>query len=454
MTVASPMSFLARKRDDLAYILPGRVAARVRRVVGLTVECSGMPVPVGSFCRIYPRLGRVAVDAEVIGFREGATLLMTLGEMQGVGPGDRVECLSIEQFVPVGPHLLGRVLDGRGRPIDGKGPVRSAAARRIHGDSPHPVSRPRITEPLATGVRAIDAFATIGRGQRIGIFSGTGVGKSMLLGAIARFTQADVSVIALVGERGREVREFLEKNLGPEGRARSVVVVATGDQPPTVRVKAPFVATAIAEYFRDEGLDVALLMDSVTRVAMAQRDIGGSVGEVPATKGYTPSVFALLPRLMERAGQSPGGSITGFYNVLVEGDELAEPISDAVRGVLDGHIVLARRLAQRNHYPAVDILDSISRVMVDIVPPEHEAAAARLRASLAIYREVEELINIGAYVEGANPEADMARRVIGPLNAFLQQAIDEAADYEATCRRLLELKAMAETPAAPTAAAR
>ncbi len=446
MTQAQRPNFFARKQTELPLILSGRVTAQVRRARGLAIECSGMSVPVGSFCRVHTRLSRAVVDAEVVGFRQGTTLLMPLGEMQGVGPEDLVECVAAEQFVPVGPHLLGRILDGRGRPADGKGPVRSATMRRIHAEPPDPVTRPRIDEALPTGIRSIDAFATIGRGQRIGIFSGTGVGKSILLGQIARFSHADVTVIALVGERGREVREFIEKNLGPDGLRRSVVVVATGDQPATVRVKAPFVAAAIAEYFRDQGLDVVLLMDSVTRMAMAQRDIGGSVGEVPATKGYTPSVFAMLPRFMERAGRSPVGSITGFYTVLVETDDVADPISDAVRGVLDGHLMLTRRLAQRNHYPALDILDSISRVMVDVVPREHEAAAARLRSATAIYREVEDLINVGAYVEGANPEADAARRVIGPLHEFLRQGMYEGADFQATCKRLQELKALAEAP--------
>jgi len=422
------------------------VTARVHRVVGLTVESSAMPVPVGSFCRIHTRLSDDPVDAEVVGFREETTLLMPLGAMRGVGPGDTVECVSVEQYIPVGPHLLGRVLDGRGRPMDGKGPIRSTTMRRIYADPPDAVRRPRIDEVLPTGVRAIDGFNTVGRGQRIGIFSGTGVGKSVLMGMISRFVAADVSVIALVGERGREVREFLENNLGVEGLARSVVVVATSDQPAPVRVKAPFVATAVAEYFRDQGLDVALLMDSVTRMAMAQRDIGGSVGEVPASKGYTPSCFSLIPVLMERAGRSEAGSITGFYSVLVEGDDLNEPVSDAVRGVLDGHVVLSRRLAHRNHYPALDILGSISRVMVDIVSREHRDSAGKLRNALAVYQDAEELINIGAYVEGANPEIDKARRVIEPLNQFLRQDMDDKADFAAGVKRLQELAAAFDAP--------
>jgi flagellum-specific ATP synthase len=449
MSADAGTSIFAQKAAALDGVLAGRVTARVQRVVGLAVEASGMPIPVGSYCRIHSRLYSEPVEAEVVGFREGATLLMPLGEMRGVGPGDRVECVSVVQTVPVGPHLLGRVLDGRGRPIDGGPPIRSPVHLPVYADPPDPVSRPRVDQPLPTGVRAIDGFMTVGRGQRIGLFAGTGVGKSVLLGMISRFTAAQVSVIALVGERGREVRDFIENVLGPEGLSRSVVVVATGDQPAPVRVKAPFVATAIAEHFRDHGLDVALLMDSVTRMAMAQRDIGGSVGEVPAAKGYTPSVFSLIPRLMERGGRSPRGSITGFYTVLVEGDDINEPISDAVRGVLDGHLLLSRRLAERNHYPAIDIMGSISRVMVDVVSPEHREAAARLRAAQAVYNDVEDMINIGAYVEGANPEVDQARQVIEPLKQFLRQGMDEPTEFEATVQKMRELKQLAETPAKP-----
>ena len=436
------MSIFDSKAALLPYILPAKVSGRVRRVIGLVVEASAMPLPVGSLCRIHARLSGAEVEAEVVGFREDAVLLMPLGDMQGVGPGDRVECFATHQTVAVGPHLLGRVLDAMGRPMDGKGQIYASAAYPVYNRPPDPVKRPRISEPLATGVRAIDAFITVGRGQRIGIFSGTGVGKSVLLGMISRFTAAEVAVIALVGERGREVREFLERDLGSAGLQRSVVVIATGEQPPPLRVRAPFVATAVAEYFRDQGCDVALLMDSVTRMAMAQRDIGNSIGEVAATRGYTPSVFALLPRLLERAGRGERGSITGFYTVLVEGDDINEPISDAARGVLDGHIVLTRRLAHRGHYPAVDILESISRLQTEVASEEHLLACRRLKEAAAIYRENEDMINLGAYPPGANLEIDRARMIMGPLNEFLRQGIEERSELAATLARLRELAEM------------
>ncbi len=426
------------KRRRLPNILPARVAGRVRRVTGLIVETTPLPLPVGSLCHIFSRLSRQAVEAEVVGFRENATLMMPLGEMRGIGPGDRVESSTTEQVVAVGEHLLGRVLDGMGRPMDGKGPIVATATYPIYADPPDPVLRPRISEVLSTGVRAIDGFMTVGKGQRIGIMAGTGVGKSVLLGMLARYTKTQVSVVSLVGERGREVRDFIDRDLGPEGMARSVVVIATSDQPAPVRVKAPFVATAIAEFFRDQGADVTLLMDTVTRMAMAQRDIGGSVGEVAAAKGYTPSTFALLPRLMERAGRSPSGSITGFYTVLVEGDDMNEPIADATRGILDGHIVLSRRLAHRNHYPAIDVLESISRVQSEIVPRERLQASRRLRECLATFKDAEELINIGAYVPGANPDIDKSRNVMPDINAILQQDMLDNTPYETTMKRIME----------------
>ncbi len=445
-------SLFAEKERFLPGVLPARITGRVRRVVGLIIETSSLSVPVGSLCVIHARLAGTEVLAEVVGFRTDATLLMALGEMRGVGPGDQVECRQTQQVVPVGPHLLGRVVDGLGRPMDGRGPIYATGAYPTYADSPDPVMRPRITEVLPTGIRSIDGFLTIGRGQRIGIFSGTGVGKSVLLGMISRFTSADVSVIALVGERGREVRDFLERDLGPEGLKRSVVVIATGDQPAPVRVKAPFVATAIAEYFRDQGMDVALLMDSVTRMAMAQRDIGGSVGEVAAAKGYTPSVFAMLPRMMERSGRSEGGgSITGFYTVLVEGDDLNEPISDAVRGILDGHIVLSRRLAHRGHYPAVDINESISRLQSEIVSGEQLESSRRVKEMMSVYAEAEDLINIGAYAAGANPEIDRARELMPSLNTFLRQGMDEQGEYEDTVKQVAAL-AVSSQKAPPRAA--
>lgn len=439
-------SLFEQKRNFLSGVLAARVTGRVQRVVGLVVETSGLPVPVGSLCRIHARLSGADVEAEVVGFREGVTLLMALADMRGIGPGDPVECVETQQVVPVGPHLLGRVLDGMGRPMDDKGPVYASAAYPVYADPPDPVLRPRISEILPTGVRALDSFITLGRGQRIGIFSGTGVGKSVLMGMLSRFTSAEVSVIALVGERGREVRDFIERDLGPEGLKRSVVVIATSDQPAPVRVKAPFVATAIAEYFRDQGMDVALLMDSVTRMAMAQRDIGGSVGEVAAAKGYTPSVFAMLPQLMERSGRSERGSITGLYTVLVEGDDMNEPISDAVRGILDGHIVLSRRLAHRGHYPAVDIMESISRLQSEIVPADHLESARRVKEMMAVYSEAEDLINIGAYAEGANPEIDRARHIMPQLNEFLRQDMNERADYKASIEQLQQIAALSHQP--------
>lgn len=437
-------SMFEYKRRRLANILPAKVTGRVRRVTGLVVETSPMPLPVGSLCHISARLSGEAVEAEVVGFRENATLMMPLGEMRGIGPGDRVQSYTTEQVVPVGHHLLGRILDGMGRPMDGKGPIVATAAYPIYADPPDPVLRPRISEVLSTGIRTIDAFMTVGKGQRIGIMAGTGVGKSVTLGMLARYTDTQVSVISLVGERGREVRDFIERDLGPEGMARSVVVIATSDQPATVRVKAPFVATAVAEYFRDQGYDVTLLMDTVTRMAMAQRDIGGSIGEVAASKGYTPSTFALLPRLLERAGRSPQGSITGFYTVLVEGDDMNEPISDTVRGILDGHIVLSRKLAHKNQYPAIDILESISRVMSEIVPKEWLQASRRLRECLATFKDAEELINIGAYVTGANPEIDKARAIIPSLLQLIKQDMMDNTPYEETMKMVVELAVQSE----------
>ena len=426
------------KRLRLPNILPAKVSGRVRRVTGLIVETTPLPLPVGSLCYVFSRLSKQAVEAEVVGFRENATLMMPLGEMRGIGPGDRVESSTTEQVVAVGEHLLGRVLDGMGRPMDGKGPVVATATYPIYADPPDPVMRPRISEVLSTGVRCIDGFITVGKGQRIGIMAGSGVGKSTLLGMLTRNSDAEVAVLALIGERGREVRDFLDRDLGPEGMAKSVVVIATSDQPATVRVKAPFVATAIAEYFRDQGKNVTLLMDTITRMAMAQRDIGGSIGEVAASKGYTPSTFALMPRLMERAGRTSSGSITGFYTVLVEGDDMNEPVADTARGILDGHIVLSRRLAHRNHYPAIDVLESISRVMSEIVEKDFLQASRRLRQMLATYKEAEELINIGAYTPGSNPDIDKARNVIGDINAILQQDMYDNTPYEETVRRVLQ----------------
>lgn len=411
------------------------VSGTVAQVVGLVVESNGPAVPVGSLCRIELTSGagdgESAIPAEVVGFRDRRALLMPLGDIQGVSPGSRVIADSGRAAVSVGDGLLGRVIDGLGNPIDGKGPVDGEADYPIYGGTLNPLSRRRISEPLDTGIRAINGLLTVGQGQRIGIFAGSGVGKSVLLGMIARKGGADVNVVGLIGERGRELNEFIERDLGEEGLKRSVVVVATSDQLPLIRRRGAFIATAIAEYFRDRGLRVVLMMDSVTRFAMAQREIGLAAGEPPTAKGYTPSVFALLPQLLERAGTSDGtGSITGLYTVLVEGDDMNEPVADAARGILDGHIVLSRDLAMRNHYPAVDVLASISRVMTDIVTPEHRANAARLKRVLATYRNAEDLINIGAYVPGGNPEIDEAISLIGGINGYLRQDIFEDAPFD------------------------
>ncbi|MFS8523415.1 MAG: FliI/YscN family ATPase [Limnochordales bacterium] len=410
----------------------------VTRLIGLTVEGRGPLCTVGDLCRVFPMDGGPPIPAEVVGFQDDAILMMPLGDGTGIGPGSRIETAGRPVDVAVGPELLGRVLDGLGRPIDGGPPIVGERVP-LENRPPGPLQRRRITEPLSLGVRAIDALLTCGKGQRLGIFAGSGVGKSKLLAMMARYTEADVTCIGLVGERGREVREFIERDLGEEGLRRSVVVVATGDQPPLVRLKAALLVTAIAEHFRDQGKDVLLLMDSVTRVAMAQREVGLAIGEPPTTRGYTPSVFALLSRLLERSGPGPRGTITGLYTVLVEGDDLSEPVSDAVRGILDGHIVLSRRLAERSQYPAVDILASVSRLMPDLAGREQQEAAARVRDILATYADAEDLVNIGAYVPGSNPRIDQALERIDDVWAFLRQPIDERAPMDETVRRLTEL---------------
>jgi len=429
---------LARCAELLADIEPVRVRGRVRQAIGLVVQAEGLALPVGAACEIRIS-GGAALPCEVVGFRDDVTLLMPLGELQGVRRGDEVLCRSQVQRMPVGRGLLGRVIDAQGAPIDGGAPLAIERLNPLQARAPHPLDRERILEPLGTGVRAIDALLTCGKGQRLGLFAGSGVGKSTLLGMCARGTAADVTVIGLVGERGREVREFVEKDLGPGGLKRSVVVVETSDRPALLRVRAPFAAVAVAEYFRDEGLDVLLLLDSVTRMANAQREVGLSAGEPPATKGYPPSVFALLPRLLERAGRSGKGSITGFYTVLVEGDDVNEPIADAARSILDGHVWLSRELAVRGHYPSIDPLQSVSRLLQDVAPREQVEAATRLRALLAAYREAEDLINVGAYVKGSNPEIDLAVRCRPAIQKFLRQGITETTTLEATRSSLLDL---------------
>lgn len=432
-------AMLDRALARLTAVDPIVPVGRVQQVVGLTIEVGGLSLPIGSLCEIAVPGG--AVRAEVAGFRGDRALLIALDAMEGIRHGLAVRRVTTSPEVGVGPALLGRVIDGMGEPLDGKGAVAVQARRPLYQSAPHPLRRRRIQEPLGTGVRAVDALLTCGRGQRMGIFSGSGVGKSVLLGMLARYNQAPVTVIALVGERGREVREFIERDLGEEGLSRSVVVVATSDQAPTLRVRSAFVAAAVAEYFRDQGIDVMLLFDSVTRVAHAQREIGLAVGEPPATKGYPPSVYTMLARLLERAGQGETGSITGLYTVLVEADDVTEPIADAVRSILDGHLWLSRDLANRGHFPAVDPLQSVSRVMVDVVTEEHRAAAQEIRSLLAAHREVEDLVRVGAYVKGTHPRADRALARMEAIESFLRQGARERVDFAQAVAALRELAA-------------
>ena len=408
---------------------PIAVYGKIVDVVGLTLEATGPPMHVGDLCHIRPPRGGASVPAEVVGFRGSRILLMPLGNMDGVGPNSLVAPTFRPQTVRVGLDFLGRVVGSMGTALDGRPTPTGTASVPLLAPPPQPLSRRRIREPLATGVRAIDACITCGKGQRIGIMSGSGVGKSKLIGMIARNTSADVNVIALVGERGREVREFIEGDLGPMGLARSVVVVATSDEPALMRIKGALVATAIAEWFRKQGADVLLMMDSVTRFAMAQREVGLAIGEPPTTRGYPPSVYGVLPKLLERAGTSETGSITGIYTVLVEADDLNDPVGDAVRSILDGHIALSRALASRNHYPAIDVLESVSRCMIDVTDEHHRVLAGDLRRVLATYRDAEDLINIGAYVAGSNPEIDRAIRLMPALRKFLQQDLQERTKY-------------------------
>lgn len=416
-----------------------RVNGRVVQVVGLVIESQGPDVQIGDLCEVRFRNRDTVLRAEVVGFKTDRVLLMPLGEISDIGPGCDVLSMGRPLGVNVSSHLLGRVLDGLGDPLDTLGPIPAVEYYPLSSSPPHPLRRQAIERPLSVGVKVIDGMLTLGMGQRVGIFAGSGVGKSVLLGMMARNTEADINVIALVGERGREVKEFLDRDLGPDGVARSVVVVATSDQPPLVRLKAALTATAIAEYFRDLGKNVLLMMDSVTRVAMAQRDVGLAIGEPPATRGYTPSVFALLPRLLERSGAGEKGSITAIYTVLVEGDDMNEPVADTVRGILDGHFVLSRRLAARYHYPSVDVSTSISRVMPSIVSREHYEAAGRIRELLATYEEAQDLINIGAYKSGSNPKVDWALQHIDSVNAFLRQGMDENFTFDYTEQQMLGL---------------
>ena len=404
---------------------------RVMQVVGLTIESIGPEVSLGSICLIKQSKYAEPIMAEVVGFRHNHLLLMPLGNLFGIGPGSIVEATDRPLSIEVSNELLGRVLNGLGEPMDSR-PMPEGASFPITNRPPAPLSRSRIAEPLSLGVKAIDGLLTIGKGQRVGIFAGSGVGKSTLLGMIARNTSADINVVGLIGERGREVREFIEKDLGEEGLRRSVLVVATSDMPALVRMKAAETATSIAEYFRAQGRDVLLLMDSLTRYAMAQREVGLATGEPPVTRGYTPSVFASMPKLLERAGMAERGSITGLYTVLVDGDDLTEPVTDTARGILDGHIVLNRKIANRNHYPAIDILASVSRVMSDIVQPEHKSWANEVKKSMAVYADAEDLINIGAYVKGSSADIDDAISKHAAITGFLQQETHAKFEFDET----------------------
>jgi len=421
---------LQRHLERLESSEPLRVYGKVLEVVGLTIEATGPPTQIGDLCYVQAADGERRIPVEVVGFRRDRILLMPLADSRGIGP----DSLLIPTHAPLkfraGDGLIGRVVDGLGNPIDGKPPIRDGREVNVMAAAPRAMERTRITEAISTGVRSIDGMVTCGKGQRIGVMAGSGVGKSKLMGMIARNTNADISVIALIGERGREVRDFIEVDLAEAGLERSVVVVATSDEPALVRIKGAYLATAIAESFRSQGADVLLMMDSITRFAMAQREVGLAVGEPPTSKGYPPSVFSMLPKLLERAGSDRFGSITGVYTVLVEGDDMNDPVADAVRSMLDGHVVLSRDLASRGHYPAVDVLESISRVMLDVTDERHQQAAAKLRQIMAVHRDAEDLVNIGAYVKGSNPEIDEALRVMPKIREFLKQGLFETSSLD------------------------
>ena len=425
--IALNFEYLMKKIPDINYTYSEGV---VKNVIGLTIEVQGITAFVGEVCKIYNKSNE-EISCEVVGFRDKDVILMPLGELVGISQGCTVVPTGSPLSVKCSDELFGKVLDGLGNPLN-DGEISKYTTYALNASPPDPLKRRRITEILPTGVRAIDGFLTCGEGQRIGIFAGSGVGKSTTLGMIAREAKADVNVIALIGERGREVRDFIEKDLGEEGLKKSIIVCATSDKPALVRLKGAFTATAIAEYFRDQGKKVVLMMDSVTRFAMAQREIGLAIGEPPATKGYTPSVFAMLPKLMERSGMSDKGSITAFYTVLVDGDDFNEPIADAVRGILDGHIVLSRTLASKNHYPAIDVLNSVSRLMSEITTVEHKQAASLARDLMATYKDSEDLINIGAYVKGSSKKIDKAIKYNDSIEAYLKQGVNESTDFRAS----------------------
>lgn len=416
---------------------------KITEIIGLTIESDGPQSSIGDLCYIYNNFGDKPTMAEVVGFRQDKILLMPLGSPDGIKPGALVVNTGEPMKIGVGNQLIGRVLDGLGRPIDTLGEIRFSEYRSTQADAINPLKRKRITEPLALGIKSVDGFTTVGKGQRVGIFAGSGVGKSTTLGMMAKNTSADLNVIALIGERGREVKEFIEEILGTEGMKRSIVIAATSEQPSLVKIKAAFVATSIAEYFRDKGMDVLFMLDSITRIAMAQREVGLAIGEPPATRGYTPSVFALMPKLMERAGTNDLGTMTALYTVLVEGDDFNEPISDTSRSILDGHIILSRALAHKNHYPAIDVLQSLSRVMNDVVDENHKTAAGIIRNLMAVYAKNEDLINIGAYVSGTDPVCDRAIALMDKINIFLKQTTKEKIDYNQTINELTQIAMLA-----------
>lgn len=415
-----------------------RYMGKIEKIVGMTIEASGPACSIGDVCRIYQHRGSGFVYAEVVGFQSGKVLLMPYADIEGIGPGSIVDSTGTKLSVNCSDQLVGRIIDAIGNPLDEREAIPRGVSYNIAGVPVNPLTRPAIKEIIPMGVKAIDGLLTIGRGQRMGIFAGSGVGKSTLLGMIAREVEADINVIALVGERGREVREFIERDLGPKGMARSVLVVATSDQPAMMRNKCPLTATAIAEYFKDQGKNVLLMMDSLTRFAMAQREIGLSVGEAPIARGYTPSIYTIMPKLLERAGNFEHGSITGIYTVLVEGDDTNEPISDTVRGIIDGHIILSRKVAMQNHYPAIDILGSISRLMSEIAPKIQQRTAAKLRNLMSVYEANYDLVSIGAYKKGSNKALDEAIEKIDKINKFLIQEIEDSFSFEETVKMLEE----------------
>jgi len=435
-----PDAVMKQLSGKLAQVNPYPECGVVRDLVGLTIECLGPKAKIGDVCIIETnQADHPYLQTEVVGFKDGRVLLMPLGEMLALAPDCRVFNTGKAFEVPVGPTLMGRVLDGLGQPLDDRFDLPQDDRLPITGQPPHPLRRKEIDTPIELGIKAIDGFITVGKGQRIGIFAGSGVGKSTTLGMIARNTKADLSVIALIGERGREVRDFLDNALGEEGLKRSVVVVATSEQPALTKIKAALVATTIAEHFRETGKDVLLMMDSLTRVAMALREVGLSIGEPPTNRGYTPSVFAFMPKLLERSGTSEKGSVTGLYSVLVEGDDFNEPVSDTVRGLLDGHIILSRDLAEQNHFPAIDVLGSISRLMVNVASQEHQQSAAKIRNIMAAYRKSEDLINIGAYAHGSNQKVDLGIALKDDIDAVLKQGITDKADFDYTLGQLKKL---------------